>query len=52
MMSVFEAAGVNAKSFENRRIRVRGWIDAHPGANPGPRMDVARLAQIELLNSN
>jgi endonuclease YncB( thermonuclease family) len=52
MMPAFEAAGVAVKSLENRRVRVRGWIEAHPGSSPGPRIDVARVAQIELLNSN
>lgn len=48
MIPAFEAAGLAIKSLENRRIRVRGWVEAHPG----PRIDVARVAQIEILNSN
>ncbi len=31
MMPAFEAAGLTAKSFENRRIRVRGFIEARGG---------------------
>jgi endonuclease YncB( thermonuclease family) len=48
MMPAFEAAGLAIKSLENRRIRVRGWVEAHPG----PRMDVARTTQIEILSNN
>ena len=44
----FEAAGVPPKSLENRRIRVRGWIEARGG----PRIDVLRVGQIELLGGN
>jgi endonuclease YncB( thermonuclease family) len=52
MIPAFEAAGVVVKSLENRRVRVRGWIEAHPGPAPGPRIAVAKVTQIELLNSN
>jgi endonuclease YncB( thermonuclease family) len=52
MMPAFEAAGVAVKSLENRRVRVRGWIEAHPGPAPGPRIEVAKVTQIELLNGN
>lgn len=48
MIPAFEAAGLAIKSLENRRIRVRGWVEAHPG----PRIEVARVAQIEILGSN
>jgi hypothetical protein len=44
----FEAAGVALKSLENRRIRVRGWIEARGG----PRIEVLRVGQIELLGGN
>ena len=44
----FEAAGILPKSFENRRIRVRGFVEAHGG----PRIDVLRVGQIELLGGN
>ncbi len=36
MVAAFESAGIAVKSLENRRIRVRGWVEAHPG----PRIDV------------
>ena len=47
-LAVFEAAGIIPKSFENRRIRVRGFVEAHGG----PRIDVLRVGQIELLGGN
>ena len=46
--STFEAAGIVLKSFENRRIRVRGWVEARQG----PRIEVLRVGQIELLGGN
>jgi len=48
MIAVFEGAGIMLKSLENRRIRVRGWIEARGG----PRIEVLRLGQIELLGEN
>ena len=48
MIPVFEGAGIMLKSFENRRIRVRGWIEARGG----PRIEVLRVGQIELLGEN
>src|ERR1700742_2325992 len=36
MMGTIEAAGIALKSFENRRIRVRGWVEARGG----PRIEV------------
>ena len=48
MLPVFEAAGIALKSLENRRIRVRGWIEARGG----PRIDVLRVGQIEVLGGN
>jgi endonuclease YncB( thermonuclease family) len=44
VVASFEAAGIVLKSFENRRIRVRGWVEARGG----PRMEVLRVGQIEL----
>jgi endonuclease YncB( thermonuclease family) len=41
-----EAAGIAPKSLENRRIRVRGFIETRTG----PRIDLVRAGQIELLN--
>ena len=43
-----EAAGMSLKSLENRRIRVRGWVEARSG----PRIEVMRLGQIEMLSGN
>ena len=48
MLSAFEAAGIVLKSLENRRIRVRGWVEARGG----PRIEVLRVGQIELLGGN
>ena len=41
----FEAAGLALKSLENRRIRVRGFVEA----KSGPRIEVLQAGQIELL---
>ena len=46
MLPSLEAAGIVAKSLENRRIRVRGFIETRTG----PRIDLVRAGQIELLN--
>jgi hypothetical protein len=43
-----EAAGIAPKSLENRRIRVRGFIETRTG----PRIDLVRAGQIELLGEN
>jgi endonuclease YncB( thermonuclease family) len=48
MLGPFEAAGIVLKSLENRRIRVRGWVEARGG----PRIEVLRVGQIELLDGN
>ncbi|MGA7803395.1 thermonuclease family protein [Bradyrhizobium sp.] len=48
MMPAIESAGIALKSLENRRIRVRGWVEARPG----PRMEVSRAAQIEVLGGS
>ena len=45
MLPAFAAAGIVIKSFENRRIRVRGFIEARGG----PRIDVLHVGQLELL---
>jgi endonuclease YncB( thermonuclease family) len=47
-LPAIEAAGIAPKSFENRRIRVRGWVEGRPG----PRIDVQGAAQIEMLGDN
>ena len=48
MMPAFEAAGLTPKSLENRRIRVRGFVEARGG----PRIEVLRVGQIEVLGGN
>jgi endonuclease YncB( thermonuclease family) len=48
MIGAFEAAGTSLKSLENRRIRVRGWVEARNG----PRIEVLRVGQIELVGGN
>ena len=49
MVAAFEAAaGTGVKSFENRRIRVRGFVEARGG----PRIELLRVGQVELLGGN
>ena len=48
MIGAFEAAGMSLKSLENRRIRVRGWVEARNG----PRIELLRVGQIELVGGN
>jgi endonuclease YncB( thermonuclease family) len=48
MMPAVESSGLTLKSLENRRIRIRGWVEAHPG----PRIEVVRAGQIEVLSGN
>ncbi len=48
MIPAFEAAGMPLKSLENRRIRVRGWVESRSG----PRIEALRAGQIELLGGN
>ena len=48
MVPAFESAGIALKSLENKRIRVRGWAEG----NTGPRIDVLRVGQIELMSAN
>ncbi|MBK3662073.1 thermonuclease family protein [Bradyrhizobium diazoefficiens] len=47
-LPAFENAGMTLKSLENRRIRVRGWVEG----TTGPRIDVLRVGQVELLGAN
>jgi len=47
-MTAVEAAGMALKSLENRRIRVRGWVEARQA----PRIEVVRAGQIEVLSGN
>ena len=48
MIPAFETAGLSPKSLENRRIRVRGYVEARGG----PRIEVLRVGQIEVLGGN
>ena len=48
MLPAFEAAGVALKSLENKRIRVRGWVEARGG----PRIEALHPGQIEVLGGN
>jgi endonuclease YncB( thermonuclease family) len=48
MIGAFEAAGMSLKSLENRKIRVRGWVEARGG----PRIELLRVGQIELVGGN
>jgi endonuclease YncB( thermonuclease family) len=48
MMSAVEAAGLSVKSLENKKIRVRGAVEARSG----PRIEVLRVGQIEVLGVN
>ena len=48
IIPAFEAAGFGPKSLENRRIRVRGFVEQRNG----PRIDVLRVGQIEVLGGN
>jgi endonuclease YncB( thermonuclease family) len=47
-LPAFENGGIALKSLENRRIRVRGWVEG----NTGPRIDVRLAGQVELLGAN
>lgn len=44
----FEAAGIALKSLENRRVRVRGWVEQRGG----PRIEAFRVGQIEIIGQN
>jgi hypothetical protein len=47
-LPAIEAAGIALKSLENRRIRVRGWVEARIG----PRIELHQAGQIEILDGN
>src|SRR5579883_959340 len=59
-LAAFAQAGLAPKSLENKRVRVRGWVEArqgraqgqNQGPMEGPRIDVARVGQIEVLGGN
>jgi len=44
----FTAAGLSPKSLENRRLRVRGWVEERNG----PRIEATRPEQIEIAEYN
>jgi endonuclease YncB( thermonuclease family) len=44
----FEAEGFSLKSLENKRIRVRGWVEARGG----PRIEALQVGQIEMAGEN
>jgi len=48
MLPAFEAAGIVLKSLENRRIRVRGWVESRTG----PRIEALHVGQIEVLGGS
>jgi endonuclease YncB( thermonuclease family) len=47
-LAVFAVAGLVPKSLENKRIRVRGIVEARNG----PRIELLQMGQIELLSGN
>jgi hypothetical protein len=47
-LPAFENAGIALKSLENRRIRIRGWVEG----TTGPRIDARLVGQVELLGAN
>ena len=48
VLTAFEAAGIMLKSFENQRIRVRGWVESRTG----PRIEALHVGQIEVLGGS
>ena len=59
-LAALAQAGLAPKSLENKRVRVRGWVEArqgraqgqNQGPMEGPRIDVVRVGQIEVLGGN
>ena len=47
MMPSFEAAGLDLKSLEGKKIRVRGWVEKRGG----PRIEATRSGQIEVVGA-
>jgi hypothetical protein len=45
MVPSFEAAGLDFKTFEGKKVRVRGWVDKRGG----PRIEATRAGQIEVV---
>jgi len=48
MMASLEAAGISLKSLENRRIRIRGFVEQRGG----PRIELVRVGQIEVIGGH
>jgi hypothetical protein len=48
VVPAFEAAGISLKSLENKRIRVRGWIEVRGG----PRIEALHAGQIEMAGED
>jgi endonuclease YncB( thermonuclease family) len=48
MVGSFEAAGINLRLLENRRVRVRGWVEQRGG----PRIELFRVGQLEVVGEN
>jgi hypothetical protein len=46
--AAFEAAGIKLKSLENKRVRVRGFVEQRGG----PRIEIRQIGQIERLGDN
>ena len=46
-LPAFETGGIVLKSLENKRIRVRGWVETRGG----PRIEALRAGQIEVLGN-
>jgi endonuclease YncB( thermonuclease family) len=47
-MAAIDAAGISVKALENRRIRVRGFVESRQG----PRIEVLRVGQIEMAGTH
>ena len=47
MMPSFNAAGLDLKSLEGKKIRVRGWVEKRGG----PRIEATRVGQIEIISA-
>lgn len=48
ILPAFESAGIALKSLENRRVRIRGWVEG----TTGPRIDARLVGQVELLGAS
>jgi len=48
----FTAAGIDVMSLAGRRVRVRGWIEAHGADDNVPWMEAVRPEQIEIADQN